>query len=300
MIYFWLRYHKDCVFKFWIWLLKLLTFSVYIRKFIESFLFLSISSSQELSKLKTHSKSEIISFWFSLAILLFLWLTSILLMTFHSKSMKSDFNVRKFWVKEFYEGFKMTHFSKLYFFMFTMRRIVLTSWIFFGDSLSKTARVCVFAALQLPSLSYTIMCRPYSETKENLWESINEIMYLLLCLFLWFVNSESTWTATMAYIVIWTLTINSLVIMLIIFIWTVKFLFWSPKSPLRCKTKEQAEQQEEAKVAPKSQISKHNLSNLTGLSNHQIRGEESKDKQEEFDKNESQVYIRRRIYLRNI
>ena len=277
-----------------------MTFSLYIRKFIESFLFLSISSTQELSKHRTNSTSEIISFWFSLAVLLFLWLTSILLMACHSKSMNSEFNIRKFWIKEFYEGFKMTHFSKLYFFVFTVRRIVLTSWIFFGDSLSKTARVCVFAALQLPSLSYTIMCRPYSETKENLWETINEIIYFLLCLFLWFVNSESTWTATKAYIVIWALTINSLVIMLIIYVLMVKFLFWSHKSPLWCKTNEQTEQKEEAKVVPKSQISKLNPSNLTELSNHQIKREESKDKQEEFENNESLAHIKRRVYLRDI
>ena len=234
LLYLWLRHHQDWLLKFFVWLLKVLSFSAYIRKFIESFLLLSISSTQELHKGKLTYASEIISYLFSLFVLIFLCWSSILLMIWHPKSMNNDFAIKRLWVKEFYEGFKMNHSGKLYFFIFTSRRIILTSWIFFGESLPKMIRIWLFWVLQFPSLPYIAIFRPYSETKENVWETLNEIVYTVFWIFLWFKNSESEWTSTMAYIIIWVITINSLFIMIILIFWVIKFLFFSPKSPLHC------------------------------------------------------------------
>ena len=64
LLYLWLRHHQDWLLKFFVWLLKVLSFSAYIRKFIESFLLLSISSTQELHKGKLTYASEIISYFF--------------------------------------------------------------------------------------------------------------------------------------------------------------------------------------------------------------------------------------------
>ena len=72
-LYLWLRNTQSCIVKFFVWLLKILSFSAYIRKFIESFLFLSISWTQELHNERIKSTPEIISFIFSLSVLIFLW-----------------------------------------------------------------------------------------------------------------------------------------------------------------------------------------------------------------------------------
>ena len=151
-------------------------------------------------------------------------------MIWHPKSMNNDFAIKRLWVKEFYEGFKMNHSGKLYFFIFTSRRIILTSWIFFGESLPKMIRIWLFWVLQFPSLPYIAIFRPYSETKENVWETLNEIVYTVFWIFLWFKNSESKWTLTMAYIIIWIITINSLFIMIILIFWIIKYLLFPPKS----------------------------------------------------------------------
>ena len=210
LFYLCVKSNRNCFSKFVFNLLKVMTFSVYIRKLLESFLLFSISTTQELYLIKPPSASRTISFWFALLLFLFLWWTSIFVLAFHSKSIEVTFNDRMYWIRGIYEAFKQNRASKLYFFVFIIRRLALTCWISFGQSLPKFVRIIIFWLLQIPSLPYIIYWRPYLKTKENICEILNEVIYSLLCIFLIFVNSESRWTNTLAFIIISILIANSL------------------------------------------------------------------------------------------
>ena len=218
LFYLWVKSNRNCLSKFVFNLLKVMTFSIYIRKLLESFLLFSISTTRELYLINPPSASRTISFWFALLLFLFLWWTSIFVLVFHSKSTEVTFNDRMYWIREIYEAFKQNRASKLYFFVFIIRRLALACWISFGQSLPKLVRIIIFWLLQIPSLPYIIYWRPYLKTKENIWEILNEIIYSLLWIFLIFVNSESRWTNTLAFIIISILIANSLWIIIIFFI----------------------------------------------------------------------------------
>ena len=218
LLYFWVKSNRNCFSKFVFNLLKVMTFSVYIRMLLESVLLFSTSTTQELYLIKPPSAPRTISFWFALLLFLFLWWTSIFVLVFHSKSTEVTFNDRMYWIREIYKAFKQNRTSKLYFFVFIIRRLTLTCWISFGQSLPKLVRIIIFWLLQIPSLPYIIYWRPYLKTKENICEILNEFIYSFLCIFLIFANSESRWTNTLAFIIISILIANSLWIIVIFFI----------------------------------------------------------------------------------
>ena len=196
-------------------LLTSLTFSVYIRKFLETFMLFTISSASELYSAQLHSTPKIISFWSSAILTILLALFPAIIFGLHSKSMETSQSSKMNMVAELFDSFKRNRISKLYFFVFTVRRLVLVWWIILGDSLPKMVRICVFCLLQIPSLPYLIIWRPYDRAKENLWEILNELTYSSICIFLIFKNSKSDWSSTLAYAVIILILMSSIIILMI-------------------------------------------------------------------------------------
>ena len=226
VLYLWTKYYPNWFTKLILKILKTLTFSVYIRMLLELFLLFSISSSQELYSSKMQSTSSTVSFWISLTLLLLLGWFSVLILVYHSKSLRNNFEEMMYFIKWLYDGFKQNSTSRLYFFVFTLRRIALTCWVSFSQSLPMIVRIIIYLLFEIPSLLYVIIWRPYLKTKENICEILNEIIYSLIWIFLVFVNSESQWSNTLAFIIISILYSNSLLIFLVILVCLIKTL-WS-------------------------------------------------------------------------
>ena len=226
VLYLWTKSYPNWFTKIILKVLKKMKFSVYIRMLLESFLLFSISSSQELYSSKMQSTSSTVSFWISLTLLLLLGWFSVLILVYHSKSLRNNFEEKMYFIKWLYDGFKQNRKSRLYFFVFTLRRIALTCWVSFSQSLPMIVRIIIFLLFEIPSLPYVIIWRPYLKTKENICETLNEIIYSLIWIFLVFVNSESQWSSTLTFIIISILYSNSLLIFFVILVCLIKSL-WS-------------------------------------------------------------------------
>ena len=134
----------------------------------------------------------------------------------HSHELKPQITSKHKVLNELFEGFKAKRCRKLYFFVFTTRRQTLIWWIFCSSNFSKIIRIWVYFTLQLFSLPYMIIIRPYSCLKESICEILNEFVYSSLWIFLIFVNSEADWTKALVSIVVGMLVFNSIIILIIL------------------------------------------------------------------------------------
>ena len=194
----WCRSYQNWFQRFELKILYIFTFSIYIRKILESYLLFSISSIKEIYNLNSESKSRTISLSVAIAIEILLLCVPAVIFWLHSHELKPQITSKHKVLNELFEGFKAKRCSKLYFFFFTARRQTLIWWIFCSSNYSKIVRIWVYFILQLFSLPYMIIVRPYSCFKETICEILNKFVYSSLWIFLIFVNSETDWTKTLA------------------------------------------------------------------------------------------------------
>ena len=58
----------------------------------------------------------------------------------------------------------------------------------------------VLTAVQVPYFLYIAFFRSYEDTKDNVIETVNELIFLVLLSSLMVFNSESDWSLTVAYV----------------------------------------------------------------------------------------------------
>ena len=83
------------------------------------------------------------------------------------------------YLSEIYDGFKDNSASKLFVFIFLIKRFLMACAIVFMRNANIWIRIMLFAFIQILILIYTITVRPYKKVKENLIEIINEITFTI-------------------------------------------------------------------------------------------------------------------------
>ena len=300
LIYLWCRTYQNWFQRFVLKIFYIFTFSIYIRKILESYLLFSISSIKEIYSLNSNSKSKTISLSFAIAIEILLLCVPAVIFWLHFHELKPQITSKHKVLNELFEGFKAKRCSKLYFFVFTARRQTLIWWIFCSSNYSKIVRIWVYFILQLFSLPYMIIVRPYSCLKESICEILNEFVYSSLWIFLIFVNSETDWTKTLALIVVGVLVFNSIIILTILIIWisTLIIKLWlkyrSDKSKINIK-----------EISNKSKLNiSHNLTNNSNLNKNSMVSSLNLQKKNEENTSDynpkiENVMLKRKIYLRD-
>ncbi|CAI2386163.1 unnamed protein product [Moneuplotes crassus] len=162
--------------KFYDYVLSLLYFKLYLRYFLEIFLFVCLISMSEVSRqirALNHTASLCLSASGLVAIFSLMVLVVILFFLVRNPQENK-------YVKELYEGFKIQPFSQLHNLTFLLRRLLVVLVIVTMRSSPIMFRLSVYSMLQLLSLIFTVIVLPYREKCSNIVEIVNETSYFII------------------------------------------------------------------------------------------------------------------------
>ncbi|CAI2362435.1 unnamed protein product [Moneuplotes crassus] len=181
--------NSPCLMKIYSYFCDAFYFQFYLRYFIEGFLFISLTSVSEVSRVSDASPN-LISYSISALIVVLLILLMCLIPILYF-SVKNPFENR--YVKELFKGFKKNRLAQLYNFAFLLRRFLLVGVIVGLRPNNLMLRLSVFAILQILILIFTIMVRHHDEKYPNIIEVVNEVSYLvIILLIIFYQKSEMT------------------------------------------------------------------------------------------------------------
>jgi multisubunit Na+/H+ antiporter MnhE subunit len=109
---------------------------------------------------------------------------------------------KQVYFKEFFNGIKLQWLSRTYIVVFLLKRTILCSIVTFFLFLSKSIQVYLFVGTQVISTIFVFTVRPFESIKNNVIEIINEIIYLILTIFLIFLKNESRWNGVITFVYI--------------------------------------------------------------------------------------------------
>ena len=196
-------------------LYRVMVLGYFIRNGLEMSQFILISSVNEIYQWDTTDSYRLISFLYSISMILIFLLVVILVLylTFSTYRLKErEHNL----LDEFFRGIQQNKKHEFYVTLLLLRRfwfvILLVTWLFIS-SRNLTIVLSIIQVLYILSLLYL---RPYEETKENLIEILNEIYFGFLVLFLAIVNTEDEWSSIKTKIYMWMLNSNTFVVFAIV------------------------------------------------------------------------------------
>ena len=196
-------------------LYRMMVLGYFIRNGLEMSQFILISSVNEIYQWDTTDSYRLISFLYSISMILIFLLVVILVLylTFSTYRLNErEHNL----LDEFFRGIQQNKRHEFYVTLLLLRRfwfvILLITWLFIS-SRALILVLCLIQAFYILNLSYL---RPYEETKENLIEILNEIYFEFLVIFLAIVNTEDEWNSIKTKIYMWVLNSNTFVVFAIV------------------------------------------------------------------------------------
>ena len=178
-----------------------MTFTIYLRTFIEGYQFLLMSSMFEIHYFTNSSFKHIVSFSIAWAIAL-LWL-ALLIFVFLISIFRKPEVIKDDKLGEIFKEIKEKKHSRLYTFQILLKKsfnVALVAYLSFEYSY---AWIILMALFQLLYTVFLIIQRPLEEPKSNLIEIINEIFLSILMTWMLYYNNESRWTSTASQSAIW-------------------------------------------------------------------------------------------------
>ena len=130
---------------------------------------------------------------YSLAIVVFILLFMFILIPIHYFKYCDKGTIETKYLAEIYDGLKDNHASKLYMFIFLLKRFLMAAVIVFMRDINVWIRCISFTVIQFCVLIYLIIVRPFDDKKNNIIEPINETACLILCITITIFNDESRW-----------------------------------------------------------------------------------------------------------
>ena len=248
LVYKWIidktRPERDIWYRVYDWFADFFHFTVYLRLLIESSMYIFISSMLEVSQFDNIADNKAS---YSLAIIVFILTFMFLIIPIHYFKYWDKGIIETRYLAEIYDGFKDTHASKLYMFVFLLKRFLMACVIVFLRNANVWLRCILFTIIQLFVLLYLIIIRPFDWVKNNLIEPINEATCLILSIVITIHNDESKWFDGLDGYLIYFLVLVGVVITAIINIEMI--VSWIQNYRER-KAKKRAEQYQENAEEP--------------------------------------------------
>ena len=190
-------------------------YSLYIRLFLEAYIFLLLTSFAELYQWNTSSTSKIVSLFFAfVGAWICVTIVSLSLINWYKlKSIEKTDNYIP--LKEFFSGIRAGKFSRLYATLLLSRRVFFVMLLILGQSLTNIALIVPMIIVQIAYLTNLIIVKPFKQRKDNIIEIVNEWFYLLLVSLLSYFNTEDRWAGVMENIYLWIILGNSMTIIMI-------------------------------------------------------------------------------------
>ena len=166
-------------------ILLFFTLTFYIRTMLESFLLVLVSYFNEFWATGVSYSCSLLIFWVLFCMVYVVnWI----------KLGSSEFDFSESYFRELFSSLKESWTSRAYFGVFLLRRLILVAIIFATESWSMYVIAIIFALPSLWCLGYYWKVRPFSQTKDNLIEIINEFSFNVFWCVLIFFNRESVWS----------------------------------------------------------------------------------------------------------
>ena len=155
--------------------------TLYIRLFIETSLYVLLTSFNELDEFSTNTTSlsiAIIAFFLSI---IFFILTVCLWIKYRNGF---DMQQNNKYFKELYAGLKEKHKARLYPSLIMIRKIVFAIFLITWNDIEAIKSVGTFLAMQTIYLMIILLIMPYKSVKDNIMETINEVLFTTLIIML--------------------------------------------------------------------------------------------------------------------
>ena len=190
-------------------------FSLYVRIFLETYIFLLLSSFSELYHWNTSNTSNIISLFIA-SIWAWIWVifVALSLISWHTNKYRENLDIY-IPLKELYSGIRNAKASMLYSTFLLTRRLIFVILLVYGETFSNIILIYPMIILQIAYLVQLLIVRPFKEVKNNIIEITNEWFYLLLILLLSYYNTKERWKSVMENAYLWIILGNSIVIIII-------------------------------------------------------------------------------------
>ncbi|CAI2369416.1 unnamed protein product [Moneuplotes crassus] len=185
--------HTRCK-KFFNKLFKLLTFNIYIRIFMQAFVFTTLSIFSELYNLNLATTVTQISFGLCIVFAICTSVLFILSFIMYCASFPQIDKVKYWTCIEYFNGIKPTKFSKLYSSLFMLVRISMTSLLIFGQTIRLYEKAIFFYLINIGYCIYLIIVRPFENPQDNIIEVINQTLFCSLAVPLSWLNTKQAWT----------------------------------------------------------------------------------------------------------
>ena len=196
-------------------LYRMMVLGYFIRNGLEMSQFILISSVNEIYQWDTTDFYRLLSFIFSISMILIFMLVVLLVLylTFSTYRLNErEHNL----LEEFFRGIQQNKRHKFYVTLLLLRRflfvILLITWLF----ISSRVLIIILSLIQVVYILNLWYLRPYEETKGNLIEILNEIYFEFLILFLAIVNTEDEWNSIKTNTYMWVLVSNTFVVLVIV------------------------------------------------------------------------------------
>ncbi|CAI2381582.1 unnamed protein product [Moneuplotes crassus] len=175
-------------------LFKLLTFNIYIRIFMQAFVFTTLSIFSELYNLNLATTVTKISFGLCVMFALctsVLFILSFIMYCFSFPQIDKE----KYWLCiEYFNGIKSTKYSNLYSSLFMLARLLMTSLLIFGQNALSKEKAIYFYIINIVYLIYLIVVRPFENLQDNAIEINNQTLFCCLAVPLSWLNTKQAWT----------------------------------------------------------------------------------------------------------
>ncbi|CAI2380802.1 unnamed protein product [Moneuplotes crassus] len=180
--------------KFFNKLFEFFTFNIYIRTFIQAFVFTILCTFSEIYSLNLKTTMVKISFGFCIVTVMACLCLLLLSLYMYKKSLPEIDNEKYWKCKEFFNGVKQGKYSNLYTTIFLMLRVMLISIVIFGKTIPSFYKATAFYCINIAYGGYLLIVRPYENSQDNIIECINQILFCSLAVPLAWVNTKSRWT----------------------------------------------------------------------------------------------------------
>ena len=178
---------------------NILTLGYYIRILFQINEIFLVSSISEVYSFDSSQPLLILSLIFAMAIIItsVLWIIFTVYLSLSSYQLSEKEHNK---LEEFFNGLKSNKKHRIYISILTTRRfifvVVLSTFMF----ASSRVVIGILTAVQVPYFLYIAFFRSYEDTKDNVIETVNELIFLVLLSSLMVFNSESDWSLTVAYV----------------------------------------------------------------------------------------------------
>ena len=215
------------------------TFSIYIRVLIQTYVFIVLSTMYEIKNYMYYNKGKQSSVIIAFSIFI-IWplliFISIISWFSHKDKIKID---EKAYTREFYSGIKKIEsekendeqaqadlnkirWARLYSIIYLLRRFIQVSLIVFLHDVDFYIWITILFIVQFVQMSISTTVRYFESTKDQVWEVINDIIYLILISSLFYLTSKEKWTKTFEDIFIWIVIFNTVCLWLISLFYLIK------------------------------------------------------------------------------